>query len=115
MYKPFILSTKLSIRIFLFQLFDSSPRLRYAVLFEIGYNFILQTTAFFLVIFLCLPGSSKFWQCSNKTSVANVVTAGFNIFGDFYLLAIPVFAVWRLNIKTRQKIAVLLIFAVGIL
>jgi hypothetical protein len=115
MYKPFMLSAKLSICIFFLRLFDSSPRLKYAVWIAIVYNVILQTTAFFLVIFLCMPGSSKFWQCSDKISVVNVITAGFNIFSDFYLLAIPLFAVWRLNMKTRRKIAVLLVFAVGIL
>jgi hypothetical protein len=109
-----MLSAKLSICIFLLLLFDSSPRLRYAVWFAIAYNVILQTTAFF-VIFLCMLESFKFWQCSNKISVANVITAGFNIISNFYLLEIPVFAVWRLNIKTKRKIAVLLIFAVGIL
>ena len=115
MYKPFMLSAKLSICLFFLRLFDSNPRLKYAVWFAIAYNVILQVTAFFLVIFLCMPGDPKFWQCSDKISVVNVVTAGFNIFSDFYLLAIPIFAVWGLNMRTRRKVAILLIFAAGTL
>ena len=106
---------KISLCIFFLNLFGTKPRMRWAIYLAIAYNAILQTVGFFLAIFLCIPGRPEFWQCSNKVSILNVATSGFNIFIDFYLLFLPLFAISQLQMRSRRKVGILLIFLVGTL
>jgi len=114
-YKPFMLMAKLSLCVFFFNIFRSNPKFRWAIYFAVIYNVVLQTTAFFSSIFLCIPGRPQFWQCSHKVSVLNIVTSGFNIFSDFYLLFLPLFALQQLQMRPARKLAIALVFAVGLL
>ncbi|CAD6446128.1 6ea7edb6-16e3-442d-98bf-676604e58bd0 [Sclerotinia trifoliorum] len=114
-YKPFMLMAKLSLCVFFFNIFKSTPKFRWAIYFAVFYNVTLQVTAFFSSIFLCIPGRPQFWQCSHRVSVLNIVTSGFNIFSDFYLLFLPLFALSQLQMRPARKLAILLVFAVGLL
>ena len=89
--------------------------MRWAIYFAIAYVAILQTAGFFLSIFICMPGGPVVWQCEQKVSVLSIVTSGFNIFIDFYLLFLPLYATSGLQVRTRRKIAVFLVFLVGAL
>ena len=110
-----MLLAKLSLCIFFLNIFGTKPYLRWAVYFAIAYNVILQTTAFFLSIFICVPGRPSFWGCSDKVSVLNIYTSGFNIFIDFYMLSLPLFAISQLHMKSRRKVSLMLIFFAGTL
>ena len=110
-----MLLAKLSLCLFFLQIFGTKRPIRWAIYFAMAYNVVLQVTAFFLVIFICIPGRPSFWQCSNKVSVLNVVTSGFNIFSDIYLLALPIFAISQLHMRLQRKLGVCLVFLAGAL
>lgn len=110
-----MLMAKLSLCVFFFKIFQSNPKLRWAIYFAAAYNVVLQVTAFFSSIFLCIPGRPSFWHCSHKVSVLNIVTSGFNIFSDFFLLLLPLFAIWQLQMPAARKVALGLVFIVGFL
>ncbi|KAF2234807.1 hypothetical protein EV356DRAFT_466327 [Viridothelium virens] len=114
-YKPFMLLAKLSLCIFFLNIFGSKRGMRWGIYFAIAYNVILQVTAFFLAIFLCLPGRPSFWTCSNKISVLNVVTSGFNAFIDVYLLILPLIGIAQLQLHQRRKVMLCLVFFTGLL
>ena len=114
-YKPFMLMAKISLCLFFLNIFGTKPKMRFAIYFAIAYNAMLQTVGFFSAIFLCIPGRPQFWQCSHYISVLNVATSGFNIFIDFYLLILPLFAISQLQLQTQRKIGLLLIFFAGAL
>lgn len=113
-YKPLMLLAKLSICLMFFQIFGASLRMRYAIYFAIFYNVTLQACAFFFAIFLCTPGRPEFWTCSKKISSLNITTSGLNIFADLYLLALPFFALSKLQLEGRRKIGLLAIFMAGV-
>jgi len=110
-----MLMAKLSLCVFFFKIFQSNTKLRWAIYFAVLYNVVLQVTAFFSSIFLCIPGRPSFWACSSKVSVLNIITSGFNIFSDFYLLLLPLFAISQLQMPSTRKIALALVFTVGLL
>lgn len=58
--------------------------------------------------------SSKTARCLRLTSVG-IAQSGFNVLSDFYLLIIPIPAVWSLQMPTRKKVGVCAIFMTGLL
>ena len=74
----------------------------------------------FLTIFACSPKEAS-WnplishsRCLNNQMLV-VATCLFNIFSDTLILILPARAVWMLRIPTRQKIRIVLLFAIGLL
>lgn len=110
-----MLLAKVSLCLFLLQIFGRNIGMKRAIYFAIGYNVALQLTAFFLSIFLCIPGRPSFWQCSHKVSELNVATSGCNIFADFYLLLLPLFGIRELQMNQGRKLGLSLVFMVGLL
>jgi hypothetical protein len=78
---------------------------------------IWALTAFFCSVFLCYPIAFN-WdptikgRCIDYGKVTLVIGI-FNIFLDFALLTVPMPSVWKLNMSTRRKFLVSLIFAAG--
>ncbi len=110
-----MLLAKLSICFFFLRVFGANAKARYAIYFAILYNTVLQVGCFFLGIFLCIPGKSGLYQCGYKVSKLGVITGGFNIFADVYLLILPGSIIWNLQMGLRRKISLLLVFLAGIL
>ena len=52
---------------------------------------------------------------NSPTANTGVATACFGIISDFYLLLLPIFGVWQLQMPTRRKIGVIVVFATGLL
>jgi hypothetical protein len=78
-----------------------------------------STIGLFFVIFSCNP-VPKFWditilsgKCINRTTLS-IQGAYVNIIFDFIMVVLPLPTVWRLNLPTRQKIAVSAIFMAGL-
>lgn len=76
-------------------------------------------TAIICAIFTCIPVDS-FWnlykmpyaKCMNKDAMYHA-NAGFNIFTDLLVAALPVRALWKLQIPMRQKVALIMILTLG--
>ena len=82
-------------------------------------NFLFYTVTIFVMIFACTP-RSKIWNhfeegtCVNIFAV-NVASSVFNFVLDLVMLGMPQRVIWRLQLSTKRKIAISLLFAVGIL
>lgn len=106
---------KLAICLLFFRLFSPNRRMRWLIYFAIAYNFVLHLAGTLVAIFICLPGSAKFWTCSGKVTTLDIVISGMNIFSDFYLLILPVFAVSSLQMPAGRKLGIIAVFLTGAL
>ena len=120
---PAILFTKLAILLQLMDIFVP-PRVArnarwYSLATRIATNAVFFTTLGFLEIFQCVP-REKIWHPTipgrcidiNKTFVASSVI---NVVDDFIILIFPLVWTWKLQLKTRQKVGVSMVFATGFL
>lgn len=78
------------------------------------------TISTFLTIFACSPREA-FWnplitngKCLNN-DLSTLITCLFNIVSDILILILPARAVWKLRINTKNKIKIVLLFAIGLL
>lgn len=110
---------KMSILFFYQRIFEG-PRLRRVLLGTQIFNALLTLSYFVSAFFVAqpfncnfvldMPGNctyNDFWDGSGAYSAVN---AAF----DIWLVAIPAFVVWRLQMKTERKINVIAVFAAGI-
>lgn len=87
------------------------------ILVVTGIYYIIST---FITIFACSPREVT-WnplitdaQClNNNTGI--LITCLFNIVSDIIILIPPLRAVWKLRIPIRKKVAIMLLFAIGLL
>lgn len=82
-------------------------------------NAVAFTIFLFLEIYECNP-RQKIWTPSIPGSCINIqktfVAAGaLNVVDDFLILFLPIGWVWKLQIPTRRKLGIAVIFATGIL
>jgi hypothetical protein len=122
-YMPAILFTKLAILLQLMDIFVPPlvPRNTrwYSLAILVAANTVFFVTLGFLEIFQCVP-RAKIWnprlpgRCIdiNKTFVA---TGVINVIDDFIILVFPLVWTWKLQLRTKQKIGVCMIFATGFL
>lgn len=107
--------------IFLYQRLFEGPRLRWVLWATQTFNAALALSYFIATFFDARPLSCEFvvevpagcifsdvWDGSGAFPAVNAVF-------DIWLVAIPAFVVWRLQMKTGRKISVIAVFAAGIL
>lgn len=82
-----------------------------------GVYYVISTS---LTIFACSPREA-FWnplitdyRCLDNNTIV-LITCIFNILSDIIILGLPARAVWRLQMPTRNKIKIVLLFAIGLL
>ena len=69
----------------------------------------------------CLPRPGQTWLMAASTSkcfntkTITYVAGPFNVLNDVYLLTLPLFVVWNLQLPLQKKIGVSAIFASGFL
>lgn len=78
------------------------------------------TISTFLTIFSCSPREA-FWnplitdyRCLNN-GISAIISCLFNVVSDICILMLPVRAVWKLRMPRRNKVRILLLFALGLL
>ena len=82
-------------------------------------NLIFYTSIFFSFAFTCRP-RAKLQNpeipgvCLNNDALI-VATSVINIVSDFSILLLPVFAVWKLKLPVKRKLAIAAIFGTGFL
>jgi hypothetical protein len=54
-------------------------------------------------------------RCTRLDGSRFYALSAFNVASDVYLFAVPAFAVWSLQMRTRRKVAVCALFVVGLL
>ena len=82
-----------------------------------GATFVFYFIEFFLDVLQCSP-RQRIWNRSKYPGhcigSANIIwTAGFNVGSDLIIFFLPLTRIWRLQMPTRRKVGVSLIFSVG--
>lgn len=117
-YNPILAIVKQSILIFLLRLGGTKPGVRTVVWITAVFNAALMVAVFLVVIFQCNPINHN-WKlyepgtCIKQTEFG-VSTACLTILTDLIALALPFYIFLDLKIAKRTKIALLFVFALGL-
>ncbi|KAI4089242.1 MAG: hypothetical protein LQ348_005966 [Seirophora lacunosa] len=113
LWGPTMFFTKLSLLLLYHRIFAPDRVTKYLVYFGILYCFVLYTSFLLLTFLLCqstLEGS-----CEREMDLFVLISRGFNVLADIYLLIIPIAAVAKLHMPLRQKVGVSAVFFAGML
>ncbi|MCJ1380898.1 hypothetical protein MMC17_004007 [Xylographa soralifera] len=116
---PTLLFAKLSFYLLFYQIFKPKIAIRWAI-----YIGAFITTAFYFSTSICqfyfqTPGPGQTWiskidlDPNSPESTVGIATSSFGIISDFYLLFLPMIGIWQLQMITRHKIGIMLVFATG--
>ena len=77
---------------------------------------LLHLIGTFVAIGLC-PSSDPipYSKCSSRLSPEDIAISSINIFSDFYILAIPMIVVSKLQLARSKKIGLMAVFLTGFL
>ena len=82
-------------------------------------NFIFYLAIFFRSVFLCIPVERSYnpqikGKCGSEL-VLPYLTGIWGFLSDFYLLVLPMYCVWKLNMRMHHKVKLIATFGVGLL
>ena len=113
---------KLSVLFLYLRVFGVDKRTRILTYIAMAINFALCLIDIIGYAIVCVPSPGQSWEladakakCEVTGDLLGVVTAAINIFNDFFVIAIPIPAVWSLQLATKRKIGVSAIFLTGLL
>ncbi|KAJ5086776.1 hypothetical protein NUU61_008083 [Penicillium alfredii] len=110
-------SIKTTMVLLYWRLFNTSTSMRWALFLAVGMLVVWTICALFIGLFQCTP-VARYWDkelpghCLNGLLYFRAI-AGTNLVTDIYILVLPLPIVWRLHRPMREKLALMLIFALG--
>ncbi|KAL9009138.1 MAG: hypothetical protein Q9173_005805 [Seirophora scorigena] len=113
LWGPTMFFTKLSLLLLYHRIFAPDRVTKYLVYFGILYCFVLYTSFLLLTFLLCQSTLEGF--CEREMDLFVLISRGFNVLADIYLLIIPIAAVAKLHMPLRQKLGVSAVFFAGML
>ena len=120
LYTPLILTVKLAILLQVQHIFANTSKLRlYLVQSLVWSNACWYFAYTFIVAFACTP-TAKSWDfelpghCISSNALVTLASVP-SVVSDLFILVLPIFWVWKLQMAWRRKFGVSLIFAMGIL
>lgn len=109
---------KLSVLALLARIFTLSNRpFKIGVYFWATWIFLWWTASWFIVFLECRPLSTSWgvpYQC-RPSFTTSICAAVFNVISDFGILILPQPLIWTLRLSYGKKLAISLVFLVGIL
>lgn len=110
---------KLSLLILYYRVFGVNQRFRWALYVVIGIWTSYSWTDTLVVVFQCLP-VRKIWTPTQPGHCLDLIKLGvaagyINIITDFMILILPIPVVMSLHLSMKTRLAVVAIFATGIL
>lgn len=118
-YNPILAIVKQSVLIFLLRLASIKPKIRTIVWITAVFNACLMIATLLCVVFQCTPVNS-YWNrnvkghCIDQISFA-VASACMSILTDIIALALPFWIFLGLKIDKKKKIALMIVFLLGLL
>ena len=116
-----LLFAKLSILLLLFRLFSPNRGLRYSIYAGILWATLISLTSVIVAGALCAPRRGEAFvsltligRCKHQDTWA-VVQGSLNVALDFYILYLPIPAVWKLQMGMNRKISVLASFMTALM
>ncbi len=120
-YGPFVWVIKVSLFFLYRQIFTPKPYLQHLALAGIIVTGLFYWSSLVAAVVLCSPRGNETYimafataRCG-ETKGLGVIIGVFNVLSDLYLLVIPIPATLALHLPRRKKIALLFLFATGIL
>lgn len=120
LYNPILALVKSSVLIFLARIFGQKDWVRRFLLWLNVVNISQMVGVLFAIILQCTPVAFN-WDltipgghCVDRR-VLYLLTAAFNILTDILIMGLPLWIFWGLRIPKRTKIALVVIFALGLL
>ncbi|MCJ1386957.1 hypothetical protein MMC17_010086 [Xylographa soralifera] len=116
LYGPAMVFAKLSILLLYFQLFHVNRRIKFLINFMIALTVLLHLIGTFVAIGLC-PSSDpiQYSECSGRLNPEDIAISSINIFSDFYILAIPMIVISKLQLARNRKFGLIAVFLTGLL
>jgi len=113
---------KLSVLVLYLRIFSVRTQTRILTYIAIAINFTQCLISIIGYAIVCVPAPGQSWELADATprcevmgDLLGVITAAISIFNDFFIIAIPIPAVWSLQFATERKIGVCAIFFTGLL
>ena len=113
---------KLSVLCLYLRVFGVLKQTRILTYIAIAINFALCLFNIIAYSIVCVPAPGHSWELADATKrcevtgdLLGVITAAISIFNDFFIITIPIPAVWSLQLATKKKIGVTAIFLTGLL
>lgn len=112
-----IFIVKISILLLYRRIFAPSHRTKIIIGTIAAILFLFYFSNMIVKIFICIPREA-IWDKRVKGRCVNphvlyLVTAVVNVISDFYLLLLPLPAIWHLHIPLMRKIGLMLAFSAG--
>ena len=120
-YIPCIWFTKISILLLYLRLFPD-PKLRRNIKIGLGLCSVTVFALFWACVFKCWPISFawNYWDGEHKGKCTSEAAQGWansflNMFADIVVLLLPLPTIWKLNLSTEKRMAIMAMFSVGLL
>ncbi|KAI4119441.1 MAG: hypothetical protein LQ338_007276, partial [Usnochroma carphineum] len=113
LWGPTMFFTKLSLLLLYYRIFAPDRLTKHFVVIGILYCSVLYTSYLLLTFLLCQSTLQPF--CMHEWNLFILISSGLNVFGDIYLLTIPLAAIAKLQMAFRQKLGVSAVFFTGIM
>ncbi len=122
LYGPAIFLAKLSILLLYLELFRVKKQARITV--AIGVTIITAQCLATIIGYsvLCVPKPGESWlmhtstyKCRVTATLFGVGMGAISVFSDLYVILIPLPVVWKLQVATRKKVGVSIVFITGLL
>ncbi|KAL8649966.1 MAG: hypothetical protein Q9210_004095 [Variospora velana] len=115
-YNFAMIFTKLSILLLLHRLFGVTRRARIWIYFGIAMTLIIHIIGAILFLTVGAPLDAKeHASYGTRTNIIGIAMTTINIFGDIYILILPLTQVVRLQVCHSQRLRILAVFSTGIL
>ncbi|KAF2087180.1 hypothetical protein K490DRAFT_66046 [Saccharata proteae CBS 121410] len=115
-----VFGVKVGILLFYWRIFSTTSRaFRVSCFVVSGFCFVQFIINIFVFIFQCSP-IGQFWGetangiCINQVSFY-LASAIINVFGDLFVLSLPIPVIWRLHAAKSRRVALLFVFLLGAL
>ena len=112
---------KLSLLLLYLEVFRPNVKLSYLIYLGIVFNVLFYTSTMiaFFIFYMPRPGQNLiqvlYSNDAAKGIVLAVVQGAVNVGSDFYILCLPLWGVWQLQLAPKQKVGILCIFLTGLL
>ena len=119
MYLPTVLAVKITFLLFFDRVFavNNNTKIKWLVRGATAVNTMFYTAILFQTVFICHPvrrAWSPFVQGHRESGhVGPYVSGIWGILSDLYILLLPLYCVWNLQLKIERKFRLTVIFGFG--
>ncbi|KAH9906196.1 hypothetical protein F4778DRAFT_636139 [Xylariomycetidae sp. FL2044] len=119
LYVTSLWAIKAALVIFYKKLAAPGTKIQTVYNFTLGFLAVSWTVIFFDIVFQCFPNNKRWsldpnYQCDPSASETNYwITILLNIFSDVLIICLPISMVLKLQMRPKQKLGVIGIFALG--